>query len=83
MPPTHESGLAVSRGRGHDHYRKNAVKHVAGRIEPRPGQGLPRPGGGVQLARDYRALVLLAGHTLQRVLRVVPIWGPYLTPNFG
>src|SRR5580704_6246437 len=76
MPSSHESGLAVSGRRGHDHDREDAVKHVAGRIEPRPGQRLPGSGGGKQLATDYRALVLLAGHTLQPVLRVVVISGP-------
>src|SRR6202041_640914 len=81
MPPSHESGLAVSGRCGDDHDRKDAVKHVAGRIKPRPGQRLPCPGGGKQLARDYRALVLFAGHTLQPVLRVAAIRAlsnPYL-----
>src|ERR1700722_1106871 len=73
MPPSHESGLAVSGRCGDDHDWKDAVKHVAGRIEPRPGQRLPRAGGGKQFALDYRALVLFAGHSLNPVFRVVAI----------
>src|SRR6267378_2078894 len=77
VPPSHESGLAVSGRCGHDNDRKDAVQHVAGRIKPRPGQRLPRPGGGKQLALDYRAIVSFAGHTLESV-RVVVI-RTYLT----
>src|ERR1700678_3856919 len=82
VPPSHESGLAVSGRCGHDNHLKDAVQHVAGRIKPRPGQRLPGPGGGKQLALDYRALVWFAGHTLGPVPRIVVIW-TYLTPNFG
>jgi hypothetical protein len=82
VPPSHESGLAVSGRCGHDNDRKDAVQHVAGRIKPRPRQRLPRPGGGKQLALDYRVHVSFAGHTLESVLRVIVIW-TYLTPNFG
>src|SRR5258708_39743104 len=64
VPPSHESGLAVSGRCGQDSDRKDAVQHVAGRIKPRPGQRLPRPGGGKQLALDYRGIVSLAGHAL-------------------
>src|ERR1700678_325943 len=65
VPPGHESGLAVSGRCGHDNDLKDAVQHVAGRIKPWPGQRLPRPGGGKQLALDYRALVSFACHTLE------------------
>src|ERR1700688_1476540 len=82
VPPSHESGLAVSGRCGHDNDRKDAVQHVAGRIKPRPGQRLPRPRGWKQLALDYRVHVSFAGHALEPVLRVVAIW-TYLTPNFG
>jgi hypothetical protein len=82
MPPSHESGLAVSGRCGHDNDRKDAVQHVAGRIKPRPGQRLPRPGGGKQLALDYRAFLSLVGHTLEPILRVV-VMRTYLTLNFG
>ena len=81
MPPSHESGLAVSGRGGQDNDRKDAVQHVAGRIEPRPGQRFPRPGGGKQLALDYRVHVSVAGHTLGPVPRIVVIW-TYLIPNF-
>src|SRR6266849_10658074 len=81
MPPSHESGLAVSGRCGHDNDRKDAVQHVAGRIKPRPEQRLPRPGGGKQLALDYRALVSFAGHALESVFRVALI-RTYLIPNF-
>src|SRR6266702_6778475 len=64
VPPSHESGLAVSGRCGHDDDRKDAVQYVAGRIKPRPRQRLPRPGGGKQLALDYRVHVSFAGHTL-------------------
>src|ERR1700692_89558 len=79
VPPSHEGGLAVSGRCGQDNDLKDAVQHVAGRIKPRPGQRLPRPGGGKQLALDYRALVSFVGHTLEPVLRVVVIQ-TYLTP---
>src|SRR5882757_7715045 len=82
VPPSHESGLAVSGRCGHDNDGKDAIQHVAGRIKPRPGHGLPRPGGGKQLALDYRVHVSFVGHTLELVLRVEAIW-TYLTPNFG
>ena len=82
MPPSHESGLAVSGRCGHDNDRKDAVQYVAGRIKPRPGQRLPRPGGGKQLALDYRVHVSFAVHTVECVVRVVVI-RTYLTPNFG
>ena len=81
MPPSHESGLAVSGGCGHDNHLKDAVQHVAGRIKPRPGQRLPRPGGGKQLALDYRVQVSFAVHMVGSVVRVVVI-RTYLTPNF-
>src|ERR1700730_10047931 len=80
VPPSHESGLAVSGGGGHDNGRKDAVQHVAGRIKPRPGQRLPRPRGWKQLALDYRVCVSFAGHTLALILRVQVI-RTYLTPN--
>src|SRR5271170_1527948 len=70
MPSSHESGLAVSGRRSHDNHRKDAVQHVAGRVKPGPGQRLPGPGGGKQLALDYLALVWFAGHTREPVLRV-------------
>src|SRR6266481_8203126 len=73
VPPSHESGLTVSGRRGHDHDRKDAVQHVAGGIKPRPGQRLPRPGGGKQLALDYRVHVSFAVHTVECVVRVVVI----------
>src|SRR5260221_4988958 len=82
VPPSHESGLAVSGRCGHDNDRKDAVQHVAGRIKPRPGQRLPRFGGGKQLALDYRALESIAGHSPESVFRVVVI-RTYLTLNFG
>jgi hypothetical protein len=75
MPPSHESGLAVSGRCGHDNDRKDAVQYVAGRIKPRPRQRFPRAGGGKQFALDNRALISYAGHTLEPVLRVVVI-GP-------
>src|SRR5260370_39607896 len=81
VPPSHESGLAVSGRCGHDNDRKDSVQYVAGRIKSRPGQRLPRPGGGKQLALDYRVHVSFAGHTLALVLRVQVI-RTYLTPNF-
>ena len=80
MPPSHEGGLAVSGRCGHDNDRKDAVQHVAGRIKPRPGQRLPRPGGGKQLAVDYRVHVSNAGHAQESVVVVIRT---YLTPNFG
>src|ERR1700732_5585075 len=73
VPPSHECGLAVSGRCGHDNDLKDAVQHVAGRIKPRPGQRLPRPGGGKQLALDYCAVVSVAGHMLEPVRRVVGI----------
>src|SRR5580704_18610531 len=63
MPPSHERGLAVSGRCGQDNDLKDAVQHVAGRIKPRPGQWLPRPGGGKQFALDYRALLSFVCHT--------------------
>jgi len=51
-------------------------------FKPRPGQRLPRPGGGKQLALDYRVHVSFAVHTVECVVRVVVI-RTYLTPNFG
>jgi hypothetical protein len=81
VPPSHESGLAVSGRCGHDNDLKYAVQHIAGRIKPRPWQRFPRPGGGKQLALDYRALVSFACHTLKLVRRVQVI-RTYLTPNF-
>src|SRR5580692_2335789 len=81
VPPGHESGLAVSGRCGHDNDRKDAVQYVAGRIKPRPRQRLPRPGGGKQLALDYRVHVSLAVHMVGSVVRVVVI-RTYLTPNF-
>src|SRR5258708_4347838 len=73
MPPSHEGGLAVSGRCGHDNDRKDAVQHVAGRIKPRPGQRVSRPGGGKQLALDYRVQVSFAVHTVASVVRVVVI----------
>src|ERR1700726_4678301 len=73
MPPSHESGLAISGRCGHDNDRKDAVQHVAGRIKSRPGQRLPCPGGGKQLALDYRVQVWIAVHTVESVVRVVVI----------
>ena len=80
MPPSHEGGLAVSGRCRHDNDGKDAVQYVAGRIKPRPGQRLPRPGGGKQLALDYRVHVSIAGHALESVVVVIRT---YLTPNFG
>jgi hypothetical protein len=67
VPPSHESGLAVSGRCGHHNDRKDAVQYVAGRIKPRSGQRLPRPGGGKQLALDYWVHVSIAGHALESV----------------
>ena len=75
MSPSHESGLTVSGRCGYDNHRKDAVQHVAGRIKPRPGQRLPRPGGGKQLALDNRVHVSFAVHTVEsdRVVVIGPI----------
>src|SRR6266404_4108546 len=82
VPPSHESRLAVSGRCGHDNDRKDSVQHVAGRIKPWPGQRLPRPGGGKQLALDYWVHVSFAVHMVESVVRVVVIRTD-LNPNFG
>ncbi len=65
VPPSHESGLAVSGRRSDDNDRTGPVQHLAAGVKSRAGQRLARPGGGKQLAQDDRALESCAGHTLR------------------